>query len=219
LIVEEDKLKPGIVVVALLISMGGTPVLTAALLPQTEIDLAAAAINGMEAQFTHSFTAKGFNNAQVESGSVIFGKLPSMRWTYTRPEAKTFVFDGSRSWFYVPADKQVTIADIDDQAKHELPFLLVGDPAARDRAFAVVEQRRGIAVTTTLQPRDTSGLIRSVSIVSDGSTHRIDSISYTDRDGNRTLFSFSGYHPARVSSDTFGFAVPAGVQVVRADQE
>ncbi|MGZ8853080.1 MAG: outer membrane lipoprotein carrier protein LolA [Thermoanaerobaculia bacterium] len=211
-------MKPAIVVVALLISTGGTAVLTAAPPRQAEIDLAAAAINGMEAEFTHSFTPKGFNNPQVESGSVIFGKLPATRWTYTRPESKTFVFDGSRSWFYVPADRQVTIADIDDQRRRELPFLLVGDPAARDRHFAVREQRRGNAVTTTLQPRDNSGLIRNVSIVSNGSTHRIDSIAYTDRDGNRTLFSFSGYHPARVTSDTFGFAVPAGV-VVRADQE
>ena len=32
-----------------------------------------------------------------------------MRWSYTRPEEKLFVFDGSRSWFYVPADKQVTV--------------------------------------------------------------------------------------------------------------
>ena len=100
--------------------MGGTAVLTAAPARQAEIDLAAAAINGMEAQFTHSFTPKGFNNPQVESGSVIFGKLPAMRWTYARPESKTFVFDGSRSWFYVPADKQVTIADIDDQRKREI---------------------------------------------------------------------------------------------------
>lgn len=210
-------MKPAIAVFALLIS--SSSLLLSAPSGAAEIDLAAAAINGMEAQFTHSFTPKGFNNPQVESGSVIFGKLPSMRWSYARPEAKTFIFDGSRSWFYVPADKQVTIADIDDQRKRELPFLLVGDPAARDRHFVVVEQRRGSAVATTLQPRDGSGLIRTVSIVSNGSTHRIDSIAYTDRDGNRTLFTFSGYHPARVSSDTFGFTVPAGVQVVRAEQE
>jgi len=48
-------------------------------------------------------------------------------------------------------------------------------------------------------------------------THLIDSIEYTDRDGNRTIFRFSGYHPARVTPATFSFTVPAGVQVVRAD--
>lgn len=185
--------------------------------PQGEIDRAAAAVSGNEAQFTHSFTPRGFKTAQVESGSVIFGRLPSMRWTYARPEQKTFVFDGSRSWFYVPADKQVTIADIDDQRKRELPFLLIGDTVARNRFFLVREQRRGMSVTTALQPRDASGLVRNVTIVSNASTHLIESIQYVDRDGNRTVFSFSGYHPARVSPDTFNFAVPAGVQIVRGD--
>jgi chaperone LolA len=182
-----------------------------------EIDRSASAVNGMEAQFTHSFTPKGFKTPQIESGSVIFGKLPMMRWTYTRPEEKTFVFDGSRSWFYVPADKQVVIADIDDRRKRELPFLLVGDAKARERFFVVRQQQRGASITTTLQPRDAASLVRSVSIVSNASTHLIDSIEYTDRDGNRTLFRFSGYHPARISPSTFRFAVPAGVQVVRGD--
>jgi outer membrane lipoprotein carrier protein len=185
--------------------------------PQSEIDRSAAAVAGMEAQFTHSFTPKGFSRAQVENGSVVFGKLPMMRWTYSKPEAKTFVFDGSRTWFYVPADKQVTIADIDDDRKRELPFLLVGDPAARDRYFSVSEQQRGRSISTALKPRDGSGLVRSVSIVSNASTHLIESIEYTDRDGNRTAFSFSGYHPSPVSPDTFSFKVPAGVQVVRGD--
>ncbi len=185
--------------------------------PQAEIDRSAAAVAGMEAQFTHSFTPKGFSKPQIENGSVIFGRLPMMRWTYTRPEQKTFVFDGSRSWFYVPSDKQVTVADIDDRRKRELPFLLVGDPTARERFFVVREQRRGRSVTTTLQPRDASGLVRSVSVTSNASNHLIESIEYTDRDGNRTAFTFSGYHPARVAADTFSFTVPAGVQVVRGD--
>ena len=189
----------------------------AATLGAAEIDLAATAVNGLEASFTHSFTPKGFKNAQVETGSVIFGRLPSMRWTYAKPEAKTFVFDGSRSWFYVPADKQVTIADIDDQRKRELPFLLVGDAKARDRFFVVKEQRRGSTVLTSLQPRESASLVRDVTITSNASSHRIDSIAYSDRDGNRTAFTFSGYHPVRLSSDTFSFAVPAGVQVVRGD--
>ena len=61
-----------------------------------EIDRAAAAVAGKEASFTQRFTPKGFKNAQVESGSVIFGRMPMMRWSYTTPEEKLFVFDGER---------------------------------------------------------------------------------------------------------------------------
>src|SRR5881396_3427662 len=84
-----------------------------------EIDRAAAALAGTEAQFTQRFTPKGFKNSQVDSGSVVFGTLPMMRWTYSRPEQKIFVFDGSRSWFYLPAEKQVTMTTIDDQRRSE----------------------------------------------------------------------------------------------------
>jgi outer membrane lipoprotein carrier protein len=182
-----------------------------------ELDRAAKAMSGMEASFTHTFTAKGFKNSQVESGTVVFGSLPAMRWSYTKPEQKLFVFDGSSSWFYVPADKQVTTSQVTDSRKRELPFLLLGDPAARDRHFVVKQQNRGGNVVTTLTPRAKGALMKSVTVTIAPSTHLIQRIEYTDRDGNRTAFAFSGYHRRAAGADTFKFSPPAGVQVVRAD--
>lgn len=181
------------------------------------VDRTATAMSGKEAQFTHRFTPKGFKSSQVERGSVIFGKLPMMRWSYKTPEQKVFVFDGNRSWFYVPADRQVTVADLDDRRKSELPFLLIGDPSAREKQFLVREQRRGGRLTTTLQPRSAAAAIRTVTIITNTTTNLIESIEYTDRDANRTVFEFSGYHPARPAADTFRFTPPAGVQVLRAN--
>ncbi|MFL6246456.1 MAG: outer membrane lipoprotein chaperone LolA [Thermoanaerobaculia bacterium] len=182
-----------------------------------ELDRAAAAMSGMEANFTHRFTARGFKNSQVENGSVVFGTLPAMRWSYTSPEQKLFVFDGSNSWFYVPADKQVTVGRVDDSKKRELPFLLLGDTSARTRYFSVKEQKRGNAVVTTLQSRNPAALVKSVTVTIAPSTHLIQRIEYADREGNRTSFDFSGYHRRAASADTFKFAPPAGVQVIRAD--
>lgn len=182
-----------------------------------ELDRAASAMAGMEASFTHRFTAKGFKTSQVENGSVIFGELPKMRWSYTSPESKVFVFDGTSSWFYVPADKQVTLGRVSDSRKRELPFLLLGDPTARDRYFAVKQQTRKGAIVTTLNPRDPKAMVKSVTVSINPSTHLIQRIEYTDREGNRTSFDFSGYHRRAASADTFRFAVPAGVQVIRAD--
>lgn len=182
-----------------------------------ELDRAAAAMSGMEASFTHRFTAKGFKTSQVENGTVVFGTLPKMRWSYSAPEQKLFVFDGTNSWFYVPGDKQVTTGRVTDARRRELPFLLLGDPVARERVFVVKQQNRGGNVVTTLQPRDKSSMIRSVVVTVAPSTHLIQRIDYTDRDGNQTSFSFSGYHRRAASADTFTFAPPAGVQVIRAD--
>lgn len=182
-----------------------------------ELDRAAAAMTGMEASFTHQFTAKGFKTSQVEKGTVVFGKLPQMRWSYSSPEQKLFVFDGTNSWFYVPGDKQVTTGRVTDARRRELPFLLLGDPAARDRVFIVKQQNRGGNVVTTLQPRAKTSAIRKVTVTISPSTHLIQRIDYTDRDGNQTAFSFSGYHRRAAAAGTFTFAPPAGVQVIRAE--
>lgn len=182
-----------------------------------ELDRAATAMSGMEASFTHRFTAKGFKTSQVESGSVVFGALPKMRWSYTSPEKKVFVFDGTSSWFYVPADKQVTLARVGESRKGELPFLLLGDPAAREKHFVVRQQTRKGLVVTTLSPRSATAVVKSVTVTINPSTHLIQGIDYTDREGNRTSFSFSGYHRRAASAELFSFTPPAGVQVVRAD--
>lgn len=183
----------------------------------TELDNAAAAMSGMEAGFTQTFTAKGFKNSQSESGSVIFGTLPRMRWSYTTPEKKLFVFDGTQSWFYVPADNQVTLGRVSEARKGELPFLLLGDRAGREKHFIVKQQSRRGAIVTTLQPRDARALVRNVVVTIHPSTHLIQRIEYSDREGNRTAFAFSGYHRRAASAETFRFDPPAGVQIVRAD--
>jgi outer membrane lipoprotein carrier protein len=180
-----------------------------------EIDRAAAALAGTEASFTQRFTPKGFKTSQVESGSVVFGTLPQMRWSYSRPEQKLFVFDGSRSWLYIPAEKQVTVADLDDRTRSELPFLLIGDPAARARNFNVRETTRGNSTVVTLQPKNAAAKIRNVVVTVATASHTITRVDYTDREGNQTTFDFSGAHRRDAGADFFRFAPPAGVQVVQ----
>lgn len=180
-----------------------------------EIDRAAAALAGSEASFTQRFTPKGFKNTQAESGTVIFGTLPQMRWSYARPEEKLFVFDGTKSWFYVPADKQVTVTTLDDSRKFELPFLLLGDPGARERNFVVTETTKGGEVLSTLKPKSGAAMIRNVVVSINASTHTITSVAYSDREGNQTTFDFSGFRKRSASPELFRFSPPAGVQVVQ----
>lgn len=181
-----------------------------------EIDRAAAALAGTQAQFTQRFTPKGFKSSQIESGTVVFGSLPMMRWSYARPEEKVFVFDGQHSWFYVPADRQVTVNSLDDQKRSELPFLVLGDAAARDRNFVVQEKTRGGSVVTTLQPRSAGATIRNVTVTTTAATHTIQRVEYTDREGNHTSFDFSGFQRRPVTAELFRFTPPPGVQVVQA---
>lgn len=189
-------------------------VLFASAVGASELDRAAVSLAGTEAQFSHRFTPKGFKNSQVESGTVIFGTLPRMRWSYLHPEQKVFVFDGDRSWLYVAAEKQVTVTTLNEQQRSELPFLLIGDPAARDRHFVIRETTLGSSVVATLQPRAFSGMIRKVTITIEAATHAIQQVMYADREGNETTFDFSSFTRRKVSPDLFHFTPPAGVVVV-----
>ena len=179
-----------------------------------ELDQAAAALAGTEATFTQHFTPKGFKTAQVESGTVVFGNLPMMRWSYAKPEEKLFVFDGGKSWFYVPGDKQVTVTRLDASRRAELPFLVIGDPAARAQNFVVREKTRGKSVVVTLQPRSPAAMIRNVAVTIAPATHAIERVDYTDREGNQTTFVLSGLRKRALTDDLFHFTPPAGVQVV-----
>jgi outer membrane lipoprotein carrier protein len=179
-----------------------------------ELDRAAASLPGTEAQFSQRFTPKGFKNGQVESGTVVFGPLPMMRWSYLHPEEKVFVFDGNRSWLYIASEKQVTATTLDEKQRSELPFLLIGDPAARDRNFIVHETARGGSVVATLQPRTPSAMIRNVTITIAAATHSIERVAYSDREGNETTFDFSGFTKRSVAPDFFHFTPPVGVAVV-----
>jgi outer membrane lipoprotein carrier protein len=182
-----------------------------------ELDRAAAILPGSTAQFTHKFTPKGFKSPQIEKGDVIFGPFPTMRWTYETPEQKLFIFDGTKSWFFVPSDRQVTVATLDESRRAQLPFLLLGDPAARDRAFVIKEKKDGINTVVTLQPRAAAAPIRTVVITILTLTHKIQRIDYSDRDGNQTTFELAQQHPTQISEALFRFVPPPGVQVVNAD--
>lgn len=179
-----------------------------------EIDRMAAALPDTEAHFSQRFTPKGFKNSQVESGTVVFGALPKMRWSYLSPEQKVFVFDGDNSWLYIASEKQVTQTTLSEHQRSELPFLMIADPAARDRHFVVHEKMRGGTVVTTLQPRAFSGMIRHVTITIDAATHTIQRLVYGDREGNETVFDFSGFTKRSVAADFFHFTPPPGVVLV-----
>jgi outer membrane lipoprotein-sorting protein len=108
----------------------------------------------------------------------------------------------------------VTATTLDEKQRSELPFLLIGDPAARDRNFIVHETTRGGSVVATLQPRTPSAMIRNVTITIAAATHSIERVAYSDREGNETTFDFSGFTKRSVAPDFFHFTPPVGVAVV-----
>lgn len=144
---------------------------------------------------------------------MVFGSLPRMKWTYVDPAKKMFLFDGERSFFYVAEDEQLTVTTLTDEQRKALPFLVLSDPAAVEKGYAITRKSSARATTVTLTARDTSVAVPRISVVRlpAGS---LESIEYADRDGNTTRFEFSGYAKVTIDANTFRFDAPPGTQVV-----
>lgn len=179
------------------------------------IDATLRAMSSTEASFTHRFLAKGFRNEQVERGKVIFGNAPRMRWSYTAPEKKEFVFDGATSWLYTPSEKQVVVSELTTKERRDLPFLLLSDPAATAGAYNVRETKSRGVITTVLTSKRPSDAIRQITIVAGEKDRMIRKLEYSDRSGNRTTFEFSNHRRSSATDQSFRFSAPPGVEVVR----
>lgn len=179
------------------------------------VERALAATAGTRADFVHKFTPKGFTRERVEQGVVLFGPAPKMRWTYEKPEKKTFVFDGKTSWLYAPADRQVTVATLTERDRKGLPFVLLADAAALRAEYTVKETRSGSEVRTELLPRTPAALVQDLVVVTAAKDDVIRRIEYADRQGNRTVFQFSNVRREAAPAGAFRFDPPAGVEVVR----
>jgi outer membrane lipoprotein-sorting protein len=165
---------------------------------------------GNSAQFVHRFLPKGYKKETVERGSVVFGTLPSMRWSYNSPEAKEFVFDGTTSWLWVPADKQVTVHELTADERASLPFFALSDPARIESSFTISKNGR----KTTMKARDRSGLLAEI-VVEESRDGWLGTLRYVDSQGNATAFEFSGFTAFKPAPDTFRFIAPPGAGVTR----
>lgn len=180
-----------------------------------ELDLAIQATRGQQAQFTHRFLPKGFKKEQVEKGSVIFGVPPQMRWSYTKPESKVFVFDGRTSWFYTAAERQVTVTRLDPAQQQSVPFAFLWDPAAK-KSWRATEKKRGNLVDLSLESTELNAQVKKLRLEVGARDHLIRKLEYFDRQGNRTVFELGGYKPFRGDAKaTFTFTPPPGVQVIQ----
>lgn len=180
----------------------------------SEVSSAFIILPGTEAGFVQKFRPRGFQKDQIETGSVLFGTSPRMRWTYSRPESKIFVFDGTTSWLYVPGEKQVTVSRLSEEDRKALPFLMLGDGKTISRYYTIKERRSRTSATVELVSRDVTQSVRTILLVTSAKDHLIQKLEYTDKQGNRTTFEFSKHRRVKTSPEQFAFTPPAGVQVV-----
>lgn len=214
-----------ILIGALVLASGAAPV---AGMLQADDDLTALAaaiqrryegIRDLRADFTHSYEGGVLRTKTVEKGRVVIRKPGQMRWTYTEPEEKVFVSDGTKLYSYVPADRQVYVASVpqDDDASTPALFLAGRGNLTRDFTIAPASVPDAPSGTVALQltPIEPEREYETLVLVVDRQTLRWRMLVTTDRQGGKSTFVFSNIREnTGVPDREFQFSIPRGVDVI-----
>ena len=173
-------------------------------------------VRDLSANFVHTYRGGVLRTQTAERGTVIIKKPGMMRWVYTTPEKKEFVSDGRKLYSYLPADKQVIVSDVPDQASTPALFLAGKGDIARDFTAAYVDTTT-VPGTTALKltPRRSEPDYEYLIVAVDPQTLQIRALTTRDHQGGDSTLTFNNMKENQGLSDKqFAFRIPRGVDVI-----
>lgn len=191
-------------------------------LPAAELAAAIQAhydgVRDFQADFTHTYEGGVLRRKATEQGHVAIRKPGRMRWTYTEPEEKVFVSDGTKMYSYVPADRQVYVATLPsgDQATTSALFLAGKGDLTRDFAAERAAPDDGAGtVALKLTPHEPEREYEWLILEVDRETYQLRRLVTADRQGGTSTFAFRNLKEnTGISDKAFVFSIPKGVDVI-----
>lgn len=177
-------------------------------------------VRDFSGEFTQSYRGGALRTQTIESGTMAVKKPGRMRWTYTKPERKVFVADGSKAYLYLPTAKQVHVSTLpaDSQATSSALFLAGKGDIVRDFTPSFVETPIPGTLALKLLPRRNEPEYEYLVAVIDPSTLQIRALTTRDRQGGESTLTFAKLKENQGLSDReFQFTMPRGVEVVSND--
>ena len=178
-------------------------------------------VRDFTADFTHTYEGGVLKKKAEERGTVKIRKPGRMRWDYTTPDKKVFVSDGRKIYSYIPADKQVIVADMPagDEAATAVLFLAGKGDLTRDFTVSYVSSDETPETwALRLEPRRKQRDYDWLVIVVDRATLQIRALTAAEQQGGRSTFAFTNYREnAGVDDKAFEFKMPRGVDVISAN--
>lgn len=176
-------------------------------------------IRDFSADFSQTYRGGVLRKATTERGNVYIKKPGRMRWTYTAPEEKLFVADGTKMYVYVPADKQVMVRSMPtaDAASSPLMFLVGRGDVGRDfRAeYTALPGAPSDTWALKLTPRSPQTDYEWLAVALDTRTLAIRMLVAQDAQGGTSTFTFTNLKEnVGLSDNTFSFRIPRGVDVI-----
>ena len=142
-----------------------------------------------------------------------------MRWTYTDPEKKVFVSDGTKLYSYIPEDKQVYVSTVppQDQASTAVLFLAGKGNILRDFTVepVTVPGAPESSVALKLTPKRPEREYQWLELVVDRTSYVLRMLVTRDAQGGTSTFAFANLHEnVGIPDKEFVFTMPRGVDVV-----
>jgi outer membrane lipoprotein carrier protein len=178
-------------------------------------------VHDFSADFTHSYEGGALRRKTTERGAVLVKKPGKMRWAYKSPEEKLFVSDGRKIYFYVPADKQVTVSSMPGEDKASTPILFLVGKGNLTADFAVSYADAGLtglpaeSLALKLVPKVKTADFDSLILVVDSHTLALRMLIAHDAQSGTSTFTFSNLKEnVGLSDSQFTFSIPRGADVI-----
>jgi outer membrane lipoprotein carrier protein len=180
-------------------------------------------VRDFQAHFTQRYHRQIVGKVIEEKGIVAVKKPGRMRWDYLSPEEKLFVTDGTKSYFYVPEEKQVIVGRTASGSlglTSDSPLALLAGRSRLVEAFEVTfsdtkPQMGGVMLR--LLPRHPQEDFDQIELEVEPSSGKVRRVVLVDSLSNRTEFVFENIKENQNLPDTlFLFTIPSGVDIVMA---
>jgi len=176
-------------------------------------------VRDFTASFEQAYVGGALKRRTVEKGTVAIRKPGRMRWDYESPEKKLFIADGTRMYFYVPADKQVRISAMPEAGRVPTPILFLAGRGDLLRDFTVdeVPAPSGVAGVRALRLRPVrpEPEYETLTLVVDAASYAWRQLIVVDGQGGTSTFTFTNLREnVGVPDSRFVFTMPKGVDVV-----
>jgi outer membrane lipoprotein carrier protein len=189
-----------------------------------KVQLQYQTIKDYKATFVQTTEHKMFpGKKQKATGKLMFKKGGLMRWEYTAPESKYFIYDGATLWVYEPEVPQIFKGhDGADKLKKALAFL-TGE--GKITTFYTVKKKavpKGAPANSyllILTPKEKNSPFKHVELYVYKKHFRVMRSVVVDHDNNRNQLDFSNVKTnSHLSPKLFKFKPPQGVPVIQPQQ-
>lgn len=147
------------------------------------------------ADFVQTWVPAGFSTGERESGKVSLDLPGALRWDYETPYPKSLLVRLDTAYSWNPGESSGRRVLLAPEEREQLALLELDIGTLRQRFKAVAQPAPEDRIEIALTPRDDGNDVREAQLTLAARSHRLMAMSYSDTEGNRTEFAFSGHRP------------------------